>query len=426
VVEQQQDWHEVKLGDKRYFQLATGGTPSTDKKEYWENGTIPWLSSGEVHKKIIRSADGLITDKGLRNSNARFYPARSILIALAGQGKTRGTAAITEIETTSNQSVAAVIPNADFVEPYFIYYYLDSLYEELRSSSAGAGRAGLSLSILADVSIRLPALPVQEVIADVLFCIDGEIAQTEAFIGKQQRIKIGMIQHLLTRGIDEHGDIRCASTHQFKDSPLGNIPSEWDTEKFSEACEKLSVGIATSTTKHFTDDGVPLLRNQNITEAGFDLSDRLFITREFDEANKSKRLKPLDIVIVRTGYPGLASVVREEMRGWQTFTTLISRPDLAKYDSHFVSLLINSQVCKRQIANLQAGGAQKNLNVGWISNMLVLRPSIDEQKEIVRLVNSVLSAIEVEEVKLFKLRSIKTGLMRDLLTGKLPIDCLIE
>src|SRR5216683_2680965 len=97
-----ESWQVVLLGDDRYFQLATGGTPSTDKQEYWENGTVPWLSSGEVHKKIIRFADGRITEKGFRNSNARYYPTNSILIALAGQGKTRGTAAITEIEVTSN------------------------------------------------------------------------------------------------------------------------------------------------------------------------------------------------------------------------------------------------------------------------------------------------------------------------------------
>ena len=109
-------WPVVLLGDGRYFQLATGGTPSTDKPEYWENGTIPWLSSGEVHKKIIRFADGRITEKGFQYSNARFYPTHSILIALAGQGKTRGTAAITEIEVTSNQSIGAVIPNEELVE----------------------------------------------------------------------------------------------------------------------------------------------------------------------------------------------------------------------------------------------------------------------------------------------------------------------
>ena len=418
-------WQDVLLGDDRYFQLATGGTPSTERQEYWENGTVPWLSSGEVHKKIIRFADGRITEEGFQHSNARFYPTHSILIALAGQGKTRGTAAITEIEVTSNQSIAAVIPNKELVEPYFVYYYVDWLYQELRSMSAGAGRAGLNLSILAKVPIKLPNKLVQERIAAVLSCIDRGIGYTEAVIGKHQHIKTGLIHDLLTKGIDEHGNIRSETTHEFKDSALGRIPKEWDVERFGEACEKVSVGIATSTAKHFADDGIPLIRNQNVKENGFDTNDVLFITRKFDEANKNKRLRPLDIVIVRTGYPGLSSVVPEEMAGWQTFTTLISRPRQSRYDSHFLSLLINSDVCKRQIANLQAGGAQQNLNVGWIVNMTVLRPPRQEQADIVHLLDSLEANIWNARAKVSKFRRLKAGLMQDLLTGKVSVKSLL-
>ena len=91
---------------KEFSRLTAGGTPSTSKMEYWSNGTIPWLSSGEVHKKRIRYVDGYITEDGLKNSAAKLIPIKTLLVALAGQGKTRGTVAITEIETTTNQSIA--------------------------------------------------------------------------------------------------------------------------------------------------------------------------------------------------------------------------------------------------------------------------------------------------------------------------------
>jgi type I restriction enzyme S subunit len=304
----------------------------------------------------------------------------------------------------------------------WLYYYLQTI--NLRAMSEATGVPSISRDYLYAIEINTPPEVEQTRIAAILSCLDRAIEQTEAIIAKQQRIKTGLIQDLLTKGIDEQGEIRSDATHEFKDSPLGRIPKEWNIERFGEACEKVSVGIATSTTKHFCDEGVPLIRNQNVKENGFDIGDVLFITRKFDEANKNKRLKPLDIVIVRTGYPGLSCVVADEMAGWHTFTTLISRPRQDKYDSHFLSQLINSYVCKRQIANLQAGGAQQNLNVGWIVNLAVLRPPRQEQTEIVRVLDSLGANIRNDEAKLSKCKRLKAGLMQDLLTGTVSVENL--
>ncbi|HCP78633.1 MAG TPA: restriction endonuclease subunit S, partial [Pusillimonas sp.] len=83
-----------------------GGTPSTQINEYWEGGDIPWMSSGEIHKKRIIQTDQRITTLGYQNSSAKFFPQKTVLVALAGQGKTRGTVAISEIPLTTNQSIA--------------------------------------------------------------------------------------------------------------------------------------------------------------------------------------------------------------------------------------------------------------------------------------------------------------------------------
>lgn len=192
------EWDIIFLGNEKYFSLATGGTPLTTKKEFWENGNIPWLSSGEIHKKIIYYTDNFITKRGYENSNARFYPINSILIALAGQGRTRGTIAITEIELTSNQSISAVIPQKSLIEPYYIYYYLDSLYEELRSISAGSGRASLSLSILSNLEIKLPPKPEQKIITDKLIHIDSLLKKETEYKNKLISLKAGLMQDLLT------------------------------------------------------------------------------------------------------------------------------------------------------------------------------------------------------------------------------------
>ncbi len=191
-------WEIVELGDHELFDLKTGGTPSTEVPSYWNKGTVEWLSSGEVHKKKIHQTEKKITESGYRHSNAVFIPPKSTLIALAGQGKTRGTAAITEIRLTTNQSVAAIIPQSSNVDPYFLYHYMDSQYQTLRAASAGAGRAGLSLTILSQFKIKLPKRDEQTRVAEVLEAIDSRIMAEQMYLAKLTNIRTGLMQNLLT------------------------------------------------------------------------------------------------------------------------------------------------------------------------------------------------------------------------------------
>lgn len=192
-----EEWEVVELGNIEYFDLMTGGTPSTEKHEYW-GGDIPWLSSGEVHNKRITSTEKFITKLGYRHSNATYIPLKSILVALAGQGKTRGTCAITEMELTTNQSVAAVIPNQSQMDSYYVYHYLDNRYIELRTISAGAGRAGLSLGILANFKIKVPRLPEQKIISEKFNELDLAVKKEQAYKQKLLSLKSGLMEDLLT------------------------------------------------------------------------------------------------------------------------------------------------------------------------------------------------------------------------------------
>lgn len=421
--ESKESWQDVLLGDNRYFQLATGGTPSTDKQEYWENGTVPWLSSGEVHKKIIRFADGRITEKGLRNSNARYYPNNSILIALAGQGKTRGTAAITEIEVTSNQSIAAVIPNKELVEPYFVYYYLDALYEELRSISAGAGRAGLNLSILAKVPIKLPDKPVQERIAMVLSCIDLAIKETEALIAKQQRIKTGMMQDLLAKGIDEHGNIRSEATHEFKDSAFGRVPKNWEVFTVEKMLERIIDYRGKTPPK--ADSGIPLL-TAKIIKLGYMLEPDEFIPEEIYEEWMTRGFPKVGDVLFTTEAPlgNVAQIEDERVALSQRVLTLQTKSELT---NDFLFYLLLHPPIRLQFEILATGSTVTGIKQSQFRQIKILLPETEEQIRIVSVLRAIDESIQEEEARLSKLQPIKRGLMQDLLTGKVSVEnSLIE
>ena len=156
----------VKIGN--VSELKSGGTPKTENLEYWENGIIPWMSSGEVNKGNIYETEKKITKEGYENSNTKMLPKNTVVIALAGQGKTRGTVAITRIELCTNQSLCGIIPN-EKLNSDFLYHYLKTQYENLRQLSSGDGtRGGLNLKMLDNYLIPLPPLEVQKRIVEVL------------------------------------------------------------------------------------------------------------------------------------------------------------------------------------------------------------------------------------------------------------------
>lgn len=149
-------------------ELITGATPDTKNKKYWENGTISWLSSGEVNKKRIFETANKITELGYKNASTTLVPPKTVVVALAGQGKTRGKVAITEIELCTNQSLCSMVCG-DKLLPEYLYFYLDGKYEELRAISNGDGtRGGLSLRLLKPYTIPIPTIDKQKEIVEVL------------------------------------------------------------------------------------------------------------------------------------------------------------------------------------------------------------------------------------------------------------------
>ena len=146
--------------------VTAGGTPSTKNSLYW-NGNIPRMNSGELNKHKIFSVEGRITQLGLENSSTKYVPKGSVLIGLAGQGKTRGTAAITYIDTCINQSIGAILPSNEHISE-FLYYDLTRRYNNIRELSSGdGGRGGLNLSLLGNIEVNLPSINIQHHIVNI-------------------------------------------------------------------------------------------------------------------------------------------------------------------------------------------------------------------------------------------------------------------
>jgi type I restriction enzyme S subunit len=148
-----------KVGD--FAECFAGATPSTKISSYWDNGIIPWMSSGEVHKGRVQDTDAKITQQGYDGCSTKMVPIHSIVVALAGQGKTRGTVAINDIELCTNQSLCAIVPNEE-VNYEYLFHNLRGRYRELRSMSGDVdGRGGLNLKHIQSIKVILPPMSEQ-------------------------------------------------------------------------------------------------------------------------------------------------------------------------------------------------------------------------------------------------------------------------
>lgn len=133
---------------------TSGGTPLKSKNEYYENGTIPWLKSGEVDQGLIYKSEEMITEKGLKNSSAKMFPKDTVLVAM--YGATAGKVGLLKFEASTNQAICGILPNDKFI-PEFLYFYLRSQTQKMVSLSSGGAQPNISQNIIR--KLKIPILP---------------------------------------------------------------------------------------------------------------------------------------------------------------------------------------------------------------------------------------------------------------------------
>ena len=166
-----------KIGD--VFNTTSGGTPLSSEREYYENGTIPWINSGEVSKKEINFADHFITESGLNNSNAKLFPPGTVLLAM--YGATAGKVALLNIEASTNQALCALLPT-DKMEPKFLVLVLEAMYQDLLNMRTGIARDNLSQEKIKNIRIPVPPLNVQQQLVAEVDPLEAKFTEAQAVI----------------------------------------------------------------------------------------------------------------------------------------------------------------------------------------------------------------------------------------------------
>jgi len=282
------------------------------------------------------------------------------------------------------------------------------------SHSTGSTNPFVKWTDLSKYRVRIPPLNIQKKISQVLWAIENNVERTEKFIEIAEKFKIGLLEKLLTKGI-EHKDL--------KKTGVGKIPIGWEIFKVDEVCETLTVGIVIKPASYYVSEGVPALRSLNIRENGINLQDLVFISESDNETKLAKsRLKEGDVLIVRTGYPGTACVVPRELEGANCIDLIIARPDKRKIESDYLRYIFNSQIVKEQILAVQTGMAQKHFNISEAKKIKFPLPSLREQKKIVMILDSCNRFIESIGNTLRDLTNLRKKLSNLLLSGELILS----
>lgn len=266
----------------------------------------------------------------------------------------------------------------------------------------------------------------QRRIAGILDTVDDAIARTSSLIIKLKQTKAGLLQDLLTRGLDEDGKLRDPSAHpeQFKDSSLGIIPKDWDVFKLLEIVPHAEYGISVSLEDEV---GIPVLRMNNLKDGEVDLTE-LKKSASFEAAKLL--LHTFDVLFNRTNsieHVGRTAIYRGQIKQ-ASFASYLVRliPDQSKLNPEYFNIWLNLPTTQILIRSFATPGVhQVNINPTNLRQVLIVLPQkTSEQEAIVEKALSNNTRIRTEEAYLNKLKLQKQGLMQDLLTGKVRVSTI--
>jgi type I restriction enzyme S subunit len=406
-------WEVKKIGD--VCDLMTGGTPSKSKKEYFDGGNIKWLVSGDVHKKEIWDCEGRITQQGLENSSAKYLPVNSVIMALNGQGKTRGTVALLRTKATCNQSLVSIYPkNPDQLLPEYIYANLHGRYEEIRKITGDSGndRRGLNMPLIRNIDIPIASLPEQKRIVAML---------DAAFEGIGQA----------TRNAEKN----LANARELFESYLNAVFTQkgegWVEKRLDEVCMKIQDGAHRSPQKLYSEPGpkkYPYLTSKNI-RTGFLKLDKVQYCDAAFHNDIYPRCNPElgDLLLTKDGANTGNVAINTLDKPFSLLSSVcLLKPDPEKLLPSFLFYFIQSKEGFEQITGQMTGAAIKRIILKTIKASNMPLPPLSSQERIVATLNqlsaSTRSLEAIYQQKLAALSELKQSLLHKAFAGELTAE----
>lgn len=409
----------------------SGGTPDRGNHSYWDNGSIPWLNSGAVNDRLIHEPSALITERALVESSAKWIPAGSLLIALAGQGKTKGMVAQLAFRATCNQSMAAIVPTGKGTSRY-LFWWLDANYQNIRNMAGGDLRDGLNLQLLGDITCPIPPKEEQQSISNFL---DHETAKIDDLIAEQKRLiellkekRQAVISHTVTKGLNPDAPMKDSGVEW-----LGEIPVHWQIKRVKHCIDPVRpVTYGILKPGEIDEDGVPMIRAQDYSKEWNQKSEILMVSAEVEAPYIRSRVRTGDVLITAVGAGiGNCAVVPDYLDGAN-----ISRASCRisvnsqKISGSYLLHALKSITTKTTIELAMRGAAQPVLNNSEVENLLVPLPPLEEQSHLVQALDFQVQQLDKQQdlafLQIELLKERRSALISAAVTGQIDVRGLAK
>jgi restriction endonuclease S subunit len=411
---------EMRKVSRSFNLIGSGTTPKSNQLEYYENGTISWVITGDLNDGLLKSSSKKITQKAFDDhSTLKLYPPGTLIIAM--YGATIGKISILGFEGCTNQACCA-IAESPFINTKFAFYWFLANKRHVISMGYGGGQPNISQDIIRSLRISSPPLPEQQAIADFL---DRKTTQIDELIAKKQRQidllheqRTALINQAVTKGLNPDVPMKDSGVEW-----LGEIPSHWDVKKLKYVTRKINDG--THITPTYVDEGIPFLRVTDIQTDEIDLENVKRIPEsEHNELYKRCNPEKGDLLLSKNGTIGITKVVDWDYP-FSIFVSLCLIKFTEQIDPYFFSYFFQSDIVNEQIFSSGKTTSVTNLHLDKIRELIIIVPSKTEQQKLINWLDietkKISDLVDLTSKQIDLLQEYRTALISAAVTGKIDV-----
>jgi type I restriction enzyme S subunit len=423
------DWVSHKLGDlfSSHAPGEWGYEPQGDDGDYFVLRSTNFTKDGHLDYSNV-----VVRHIPEAKRSRCTLKAGDILLEKSGGGPDQAVGRVAIFEGDSNQrfGYANFIERlcvADNFDTKFVMFRLLQSYRDgltVRYEQQTTGIRNLKLRDFLSEKVSTPPLPQQRKIARILTTVDNLIEKTEALIAKYQAIKQGMMHDLFTRGVDSRGHLRPPyeeAPELYKQSELGWIPKEWEVRRVQDVLDDITYGLTVR--PQYVEEGIPLVSGKECRDGWIDYSECNRITKaDFGLLRQRSMPKPGHVLITKTGTLGrVAQIHANDPVSAITQNVALLKPNALLIASDFLESILAGDKIQSDISRETTVLSIPDLQLGVLGRFLIPLPSLTEQDLLCKRCKQLQDVLSTELRQLQKLRIVKTGLMQDLLTGKVRV-----
>jgi type I restriction enzyme S subunit len=400
-------WTSAKLDE--VAKTATGGTPARNNRAHFA-GTIPWVKSGELDDNIIYDTEEHLSSDALRDSSAKIFPKRTVLVAL--YGATVGKTAILETDAATNQAICAIFVDDRVLDHQYLRYFLMHLRPDLLGQRYGGAQPNISQAIIRNTRLHYPSISEQRQIAALLSAVQRAIERQERLITLTGELKKALMDKLFTEGT--RGE-RLTLTE------IGTLPHGWRIEPLGDHIMTAQYGLSVKGTE---DGATPLLRMTNQVDGRIVADDIQKVN--ISEGDRVKfKVEPQDILFNRTNsFELVGRTAMFALEGDFVFASYLIRIRTQPHSLRpaFLNHYLNSSTVQARLKGIASRAvSQSNISASRLRTFLVALPSPEEQDDVVDCIDKVDRLRSVRQHQLGVLQGLFRTLLHHLMTAQIRV-----